>query len=156
MVDVLTSEQRRLNMRRITGKNTKPEMLLRRQLHTRGFRYRTHDRSLPGRPDLVLPKFRAVIFVHGCFWHRHEGCRYATWPASRVEIWRAKFAANVARDRTVRNALAQAGWRVAIVWECALRKSNQVDVATDLIAEWLRSSLSELEIQEENVSMATA
>ena len=105
---------------------------------------------------MILPKFNAVVFVHGCFWHRHKGCRYATWPASRAEFWQAKFAANVARDQTAREALAQSGWRVATVWECALRRSDQADVATDLIAEWLKSKESLLEIREEDVSIVEA
>ncbi|SEO14992.1 very short patch repair endonuclease [Palleronia pelagia] len=137
MVDIVDAETRSRMMAGIKGKNTKPELALRQALHARGFRFRLHSKKVHGRPDLVLPKYRAVVFVHGCFWHRHEGCRYATTPATRSEFWQAKFAANVARDSAVRGALLDEGWRVATIWECALRKPEQVSVATDLLAEWL-------------------
>ena len=99
MADIVDRQTRSRMMSGIRGKNTKPEMILRRALHARGFRYRLHGKGVPGRPDLILAKHRAVIFVHGCFWHRHEGCRYATTPATRPEYWAEKFAANVRRDR---------------------------------------------------------
>lgn len=120
MADVLTPEQRRLNMSRIKGKNTKPEMLIRRGLHARGFRYRLHDRSLPGRPDLVFRKYNAVVFIHGCFWHAH-GCVMSKLPATRQDFWEAKLSANAARDRKSVEELQSNGWRVLIIWECALR-----------------------------------
>lgn len=120
MVDVLTPAQRRLNMSRIRGKDTKPELLLRRGLHALGFRFRLHRRDLPGRPDLVFPSRRAVIFVHGCFWHGH-GCPMCKMPATRPEFWRAKIAGNRSRDQKAVATLKAAGWRVLIVWECALR-----------------------------------
>lgn len=146
MADVLTPEQRRHNMQRVSGRNTKPEMLLRRSLHARGFRYSLHRRDLPGKPDLVLPKYCAVIFVHGCFWHRHEGCRYTTTPTTRSEFWQAKFDANVARDSAVRTKLLEDGWRVATVWECALRKPDQVGTTTDRLAAWLLVGSVSMEI----------
>jgi len=146
MADVLTPEQRRHNMQRVSGRNTKPEMLLRRSLHARGFRYSLHRRDLPGNPDLVLPKYCAVIFVHGCFWHRHEGCRYTTTPTTRSEFWQAKFDANVARDSAVRTKLLEDGWRVATVWECALRKPDQVSTTTDRLAAWLLVGSVSMEI----------
>nr|WP_207623948.1 very short patch repair endonuclease [Rhodobacter calidifons] len=130
----------------IRGKNTKPELALRRALHARGFRFRLHSGKVHGRPDLVLPKHRAVVFVHGCFWHRHKGCRYATVPATRPEFWRAKFDANVARDRTVRTTLLDGGWRVATVWECALRKPDQVAASAELLSTWLLSDEDQIEI----------
>jgi DNA mismatch endonuclease (patch repair protein) len=130
----------------IRGKNTRPELALRRALHARGFRFRLHSGKVHGRPDLVLPKHRAVVFVHGCFWHRHEGCRYATVPATRPEFWRAKFDANVARDRTVRTTLLDGGWRVATVWECALRKPDQVAASAELLSTWLLSDEDQIEI----------
>lgn len=120
MADVLTAEQRRLNMSRIRGKDTKPEMLIRRGLHARGLRYRLHDRKLPGRPDLVFPRYGVVVFVHGCFWHAH-GCALSKLPATRQEFWQQKLAENAARDRRAIEALRADGWRVLVVWECALR-----------------------------------
>lgn len=120
-MDDLTPEQRSWNMSRIRGRDTKPEILVRSLLHRIGFRFRLHRRDLPGTPDIVLPKHRAVVFVHGCFWHRHPGCRYAYTPKSRVDFWTQKFAANVKRDAKTRRALEQAGWQVLVVWECELR-----------------------------------
>lgn len=136
----------------IRGKNTRPELALRRALHARGFRYRLHAKGVIGRPDLVLPKHRAVIFVHGCFWHRHEGCRYATNPSTRPEFWLAKFGANVARDSAVRTALLENGWRVATVWECALRRHEQVATTADHLTAWLYSSAIEMEIGENDIA----
>ena len=139
-------------MARIRGKNTKPELVLRKALHRQGFRFRLHAKDVPGRPDLVLRKFNAVVFVHGCFWHRHEGCRYATVPATRTEYWTAKFERNVARDSEVRSRLVEAGWRVATVWECALRKAGHVDVATHMLASWLVAGGKEIVIEENRVA----
>lgn len=130
----------------IKGKDTKPELVLRRALHARGFRYRLHSKTVPGRPDLVLSKHQAIVFVHGCFWHRHEGCRYTTTPSTRPEFWQAKFDANVARDRSVHDQLLDAGWRVATVWECALRRPEETSLAANLLAAWLRSSAAEIQI----------
>lgn len=132
----------------IRGKDTAPEMALRRALHARGFRYRLHPPTVPGRPDLLFRKYGAVVFVHGCFWHRHRGCRYTTNPATRRGFWRAKFAANVARDVAVRNALLQAGWRVATVWECALRRPDQVVATVEQLVAWLHSATPQIEIGE--------
>jgi DNA mismatch endonuclease (patch repair protein) len=120
MVDVLSAQQRSFNMSRIRGRDTKPELLLRRGLHARGFRFRLHRRDLPGRPDLVFPGRRAVIFVHGCFWHGHD-CPMCQLPATRADFWRKKIEGNRARDQAAASALAAAGWRVLIVWECAVR-----------------------------------
>lgn len=120
MTDVLTPEQRRLNMSRIRGRDTKPEMLIRHGLHALGLRYRLHDRRLPGCPDLVFARHRAVVFVHGCFWHAH-GCALSKLPATRREFWREKLRNNSARDRRAVEALRAAGWRVLVVWECAIR-----------------------------------
>jgi DNA mismatch endonuclease (patch repair protein) len=106
----------------IRSKDTKPEMTVRRYLHARGFRYRLHARDLPGSPDLVLPKYRVAILVHGCFWHRHPGCRFATTPASNIERWSAKFLANIDRDARKLASLEAAGWHVIVVWECELRR----------------------------------
>ena len=139
----------------IKGKNTKPELALRRTLHARGFRYRLHSKKVHGRPDLVFPKHRAVVFVHGCFWHRHEGCRYATNPSTRAEFWQAKFEANVARDSAVREALLEAGWRVATIWECALKKPEQVSASTEILAAWLMSGERWIEIGEYDTRLSS-
>lgn len=120
MADVLTAEQRHLNMSRIKGKDTKPEMMIRRGLHARGLRFRLHDRSLPGRPDLVLRKYNTAVFIHGCFWHAH-GCFMSKIPATRRDFWEAKLAANAARDHKAVEAMQSSGWRVIVIWECALR-----------------------------------
>ena len=146
MADIVDRQTRSRMMSGIRGKDTKPEMVLRRALHARGFRYRLHGKGVPGRPDLVLAKHRAVIFVHGCFWHRHEGCRYATTPATRPEFWAEKFAVNVRRDRATCDALVADGWRVATIWECALRKPQSVEQTAAAIEEWLLSENRQLEI----------
>lgn len=104
-------------MAAIKGKDTTPELIVRRMLHASGFRFRLHRRDLPGRPDIVLPKYKTVIFVHGCFWHRHN-CRYFKWPTTRAEFWRAKILSNVTRDKRNRRQLRRLGWSVIVVWEC--------------------------------------
>ena len=121
-MDVVDSATRSRMMARIRSKDTKPEMTVRRYLHGQGFRYRLHVRDLPGSPDLVLPKYRVAILVHGCFWHRHAGCRFATTPASNVERWNVKFRANMDRDARKLESLEKAGWHVIVVWECELRR----------------------------------
>ena len=123
-------------MARIGGKDTKPEMLVRRGLHARGLRYRIHVGSLPGRPDIVLPRFRSVIFVHGCFWHAHEGCSYFRIPGTRTEFWTTKLLGNRRRDIAKVEQLKLDGWRVLKVWECAT-KSNSVDFLVNTIVSWL-------------------
>ena len=120
VTDVLTPEQRRLVMSRIRGKDTKPEMVLRRGLHGRGLRYRLHGAEMPGRPDMVFPRHQAVLFVHGCFWHGH-GCSLFRWPKTRATFWRTKINRNMERDRDALAALKAHGWRALVVWECALR-----------------------------------
>lgn len=139
MTDVLTAEQRRLNMSRIRGKDTKPEMVLRRGLHRRGFRFRLHCRDLPGCPDLVFPRFGAVIFVHGCFWHGHD-CPMFKLPATRTGFWKTKIAGNRVRDAHVLQTLSEEGWRTRIIWECTFRGPTRqpVDRVLDCIATWLR------------------
>lgn len=146
MTDIVDQQTRSRMMTGIRGKDTKPELALRRALHARGFRFRLHSGKVHGRPDLVLPKHRAVVFVHGCFWHRHKGCRYATVPATRPDFWRAKFEANAARDNAVRTRLPEDGWRVATVWECALRKPEQVEASTEALSIWLRTEECQIEI----------
>jgi DNA mismatch endonuclease (patch repair protein) len=124
MADVLTPAQRRLNMTRIRGRDTKPEMLIRRGLHARGLRYRLHDRNLPGRPDLVFPRYTAVVLVHGCFWHGHA-CPMFRMPSTQPEFWTEKIAANRRRDARALEDLLDAGWRVLIVWECCLKGTKK-------------------------------
>ena len=145
MVDVVDAATRSRMMAGIRGSNTKPEITLRRALHAQGLRFRLHGGHLPGRPDIVLPKWRAVILVHGCFWHRHTGCRYATTPATRPEFWNEKFGKNIERDaRNVRD-LAEAGWRVAIVWECEIRSRGGTEIAR-VLGDWLHSASRCVEI----------
>lgn len=118
MTDRITPSHRSWNMGRISGSNTAPELIVRSQLHRLGLRFRLHGRRLPGRPDIVLTRWRTVVLVHGCFWHRHQGCRFAYTPKSRQEFWLTKFSANVERDKRVSAQLSQAGWRVVTIWEC--------------------------------------
>lgn len=146
MIDIVDQQTRSRMMSGIRGRDTKPELALRRALHARGFRFRLHSTNVYGRPDLVLPKYRSVIFVHGCFWHRHDGCRYTTSPSTRPEFWQAKFEANVTRDDEVRRTLLEDGWRVATVWECALRKPDQVSDSTNRLSAWLRSDELQIEV----------
>lgn len=146
VTDIVDRQTRSRMMSGIKAKNTNPEIVLRRALHKRGFRFRLHPPEIPGRPDLVLAKYNATVFVHGCFWHRHEGCRYATMPSTRAEFWQRKFEANIARDAAVRSILLVAGWRVATLWECALRKPQQVELAADKLGMWLVSSCLEFEL----------
>lgn len=120
------SEKRSAIMRAVPRKDSKPEILVRRTLHALGYRFRLHARQLPGTPDIVLPKYRIAIFVHGCFWHRHEGCRLSSTPRTRADFWQAKFDRNVARDRAATSALEAIGWRVLIVWECETRHADQL------------------------------
>lgn len=135
MVDRLSKERRSWNMSRIGGRDTKPELIVRSLLHRMGYRFRLHRRDLPGSPDIVLPRHRALILVHGCFWHRHPGCRYACMPRTRTEFWKAKFATNVDRDRRQIQQLEILGWRVLVVWECQTRDVPQ-------LVEWLDTRLS--------------
>ena len=140
MADIVDAKTRSRMMSGIRGKNTKPELLLRRALHSAGLRYRIHGAKLPGKPDLVFAKYHAVAFVHGCFWHRHENCRFATNPATRPEFWESKFTANVQRDAKSTAALLDMGWRVAVVWECAL-KDQPVELIAKSLQDWLCEGL---------------
>ncbi|MGB3027656.1 very short patch repair endonuclease [Paradevosia shaoguanensis] len=143
MADIVDPPTRSRMMAGIKSINTKPERELRTALHALGFRYRLHPKEIVGRPDLVLPKYKSVVFVHGCFWHRHKGCRYATAPATRPEFWQTKFASNVARDARVAAELRSAGWRMVTVWECAIRREGAPKIA-EWIASWLPSGGDEL------------
>lgn len=123
MTDHISPEHRSWNMSRIKGKDTKIEVQVRSWLFSRGFRFRKNDKRYPGNPDIVLPKYKTVIFVNGCFWHRHEGCKYATMPKTRIDYWNAKFERNVANDRLHVQQLESLGWNVITLWECELKKS---------------------------------
>jgi len=138
MVDTLTKAGRSERMSSIRGKDTKPELALRRAMHRLGFRFRLHGNKLPGRPDLVFPMYRAAVFVHGCFWHRHSGCRIATMPKSNTPFWREKFDRNVSRDVEVTQALLSMGWRVFTVWECEVASREKAEQAAGLLALSLR------------------
>lgn len=138
MVDIVDAATRSRMMSGIRGANTRPETFLRKALHRAGFRYRLHAPKLPGRPDIVLASRRVAIFVHGCFWHRHEGCHWCTIPASNVDFWTKKFERNVERDGQAIGSLRELGWRTAVVWECGLRKPYAASTLDDLV-HWLRS-----------------
>ena len=122
-MDHLTPEKRSWNMSRIKSKDTTPERIVRSFLHRNGFRFRLQVKDLPGKPDIVLPKYKTVIEVRGCYWHRHEGCKDATTPSTNAEFWQKKFAENIARDQRTRQELKELGWNVIVVWECELKKS---------------------------------
>lgn len=124
MADVHTKEQRSYNMSRIKGKNTKPEMLVRQFLFSQGYRYRLHVKNLPGKPDIVLPKYKTVIFIHGCFWHGHKGCRYFVIPKTRTEWWMDKINRNSELDQNAVKALKKSGYKVIIIWECNLKSKT--------------------------------
>lgn len=127
MTDILTKEQRSLNMSRIRARDTGPELIVRRTAHRMGFRFRLYRKDLPGTPDLVFPKHRLAVFVHGCYWHRHDGCRFAYSPKSRVEFWTKKFKQNVARDNRNQSLLRDLGWQILVIWECETRDIKTVE-----------------------------
>lgn len=127
MADVHTPKQRSYNMSRIRNKDTKPEELVRKYLFSQGFRYRKNDARLPGKPDIVLPKYKTVIFVNGCFWHKHEGCKYFVWPKNNADFWKNKIESNVTRDDKNHQQLKELGWKVLIIWECELKRSCQAE-----------------------------
>lgn len=133
MVDVVDVATRSRMMSGIRGANTRPEMIVRRYLHARGLRFRLHVRDLPGRPDIVLPKHRAVVEVRGCFWHQHPGCRYAVLPKSNTRFWRTKLESNVARDKRSSRALRLLGWRVMTIWECSVYKESELASLADRV-----------------------
>ena len=139
MTDKISRAERSRNMSRIKNKDTKPEMIVRKYLFAQGFRYRLHDKNLMGKPDLVLHKYRAVIFIHGCFWHRHKSCHLAYTPKSREEFWLKKFENNVKRDKLVKETLLHDGWRILTIWECALRSKDK-NRYLESTAKWLISS----------------
>ena len=120
----IISASRSKNMSAIKSKNTKPEVEVRKLLHSMGFRFRLHKKDLPGSPDIVLPKYKTVIFVHGCFWHRHENCKYASTPKTRKEFWESKFKANVKRDLEIQEKIKNIGWQSVVIWECQVKNKS--------------------------------
>ena len=151
MVDVHTPEKRSYNMSRIRATNTKPEETVRKYLFSRGFRYRKNVSKLPGKPDIVLPKYKTVIFVNGCFWHMHTGCKYFVWPASNPDFWKTKLSRNVERDREVSDELNAQGWRVVTIWECQLKKQMREETLTTLVNFIITGSDFILENKEDGV-----
>lgn len=137
MADIVTSEVRSRMMSGIRGKNTRPEIIVRKNLFAAGFRFRLHRRDLPGAPDIVMSGRRIAVFVHGCFWHRHKGCRFAKLPATRLEYWKDKLEGNVERDSRAIDALLDLGWRVLVVWECAVREESSSSVLQNDLARWI-------------------
>ena len=131
-MDVHDEKTRSYNMSQIKGKNTRPEELVRKYLFAQGFRYRKNDKRLPGSPDIVLPKYKTVIFVNGCFWHGHTGCKYFIWPQNNAEFWRNKITTNMQRDAKKIEQLDSMRWNVITVWECQLRPETRVDTLTSL------------------------
>jgi DNA mismatch endonuclease (patch repair protein) len=144
MADTHSKETRSYNMARIRSKDTKPEEIVRKYLFSKGFRYRKNDSRYPGKPDIVLPKYKTVIFVNGCFWHKHEGCRYFVWPKSNVEFWKKKILTNVARDEQNYLILEGRGWNVIVVWECQLKKSICESTLKDLITQIKNPSTADM------------
>lgn len=137
IMDNKTKAERSLNMSRIRAKDTKPELTIRRLLFADGFRYRIHVKTLPGTPDLVLPKYRAVIFIHGCFWHGHDGCKYAKLPETHGEFWRDKISKNKERDQRVRQELVSGGWRVLTIWTCSIKNQAKVKETYTQVKDWI-------------------
>jgi DNA mismatch endonuclease, patch repair protein len=142
MADIVSPEKRSQMMSGIKGKNTKPEIAIRKELHRRGFRYRIHVKNLPGKPDLVFPKYNAVLFIHGCFWHGHEDCRLFKWPTSRIDFWERKINRNKELDQCSITRLHSEGWRVGIIWECSMRGNSKIkeEVIFRRTTEWLESN----------------
>lgn len=139
MADVVDLATRSRMMSGIRGRDTRPEMAVRRALFAAGFRFRLHRRDLPGTPDIALPGKKVAVFVHGCFWHRHVGCRYSKLPATRPEFWKAKLDGNVDRDARAVQALRAMGWRVLVIWECAIRDRDVLSALPETLAAWIRS-----------------
>ena len=153
-MDIVTPEVRSRMMRGIRGKNTGPERSVRSAAHRLGLRFRLHVRELPGRPDLVFPRHKTVIFVHGCFWHAHQGCKYAKTPSTRTEFWTAKLQGNIERDRRATDKLAEMGWRVLNVWECSTRDPEAAAGLSEALRRWIDSDAQIGEISAKIVAAA--
>ncbi|MBP4043946.1 very short patch repair endonuclease [Chromobacterium violaceum] len=152
MTDIVDKATRSRMMSGIRGKNTKPELLIRKALHARGFRYRLHNKNLPGKPDLAFPKYKAVVFIHGCFWHGHD-CHYFKVPQTRTAFWLEKINGNRERDTRQLMQLRLAGWRILVVWECATRKKEPSgnDILIDCISNWLIMGTCDAHIEETGI-----
>lgn len=148
MVDVVSPAKRSSMMSGIKGKNTKPEVMIRKALHRRGFRYCLNTKGLPGKPDIVFPKHKAIIFIHGCFWHGHD-CHLFKWPKSREDFWREKITDNQKRDEVVMNQYAETDWRIMAIWECALKGKTRLpfDSLVDEVSDWLQLTANGYEIR---------
>lgn len=144
MVDVVDRATRSRMMAGIRGRDTKPEITLRKYLHRAGLRYRLHTGNLPGRPDIAFPATKAAVFVHGCFWHRHEGCHWCSTPSSNADFWNPKFTRNVERDAEAAVRLHAIGWRAATIWECALRRKD-LEATAALVVDWVRDGVGDFE-----------
>lgn len=146
-MDIVSIEKRSKMMAGIRNRNTRPELFIRKMLHRNGFRFRLHSKRLPGNPDIILPKYEAVIFVHGCFWHRHN-CHLFKWPKTRSEFWKSKIESNFCNDLRVKDRLLSEGWRVCIVWECAIKgkRKRSLSELSSSIEYWLRDDTIYLEV----------
>ena len=142
-MDVKSKEARSFNMSRIRNKDTKPEELVRKYLFSHGFRYRKNDRCLPGKPDIVLPKYKTVIFVNGCFWHGHEGCKYFVWPKNNADFWKGKISGNISRDIKIIAELNSLGWLVITIWECELKSAKREATLSALVEALLTAQSSD-------------
>ena len=145
-MDIVNKQTRSKMMSNIKSKNTKPEIIVRSLLHQKGFRFRLHDKKLPGKPDIVLKKYNAVVFIHGCYWHRHENCKLTSTPKQNAEFWNKKFSDNIRRDNEVYYQLKKLGWRTAIIWECCIRDKKNLSDTIDLLASWIKSDREYIEI----------
>ena len=147
MVDVVSKEKRSKMMSGIRYKDTKPEIKIRKVLHAKGFRYSLHNSKLPGKPDIVLPKYNAIIFINGCFWHQHN-CHLFKWPSTRTEFWREKISGNKDRDKQNILKLKESSWRILTIWECAIKGKNKrsFDDVIDITSNWIKSQNKEMEI----------
>ncbi len=145
MADTVTPAQRRRNMQRIKGKDTVPELFVRKLLFQEGYRYRLHSKKIPGHPDIWLGKYNTAIFVHGCFWHRHRACKYAYTPKTRVDFWMNKFQKNIERDEAIKNMLEKKGVRTIIIWECSINRIKKSSEETRLFLEQINRFLNSSE-----------
>ncbi len=147
-MDVVDKQTRSKMMANIKGKNTTPELVIRSLIHRKGFRFRIHDKSLPGMPDIVLKRYKAIIFVHGCYWHRHDNCKLTSTPKQNNMFWMKKFEATICRDGVVYFKLKQLGWRVGVIWECAIRDKVHLPAYINTLEIWLKSECDYIEIPE--------
>lgn len=156
MTDIVAAETRSRMMSGIRSRNTRPEIVVRKWLHAHGYRFRLHRKDLPGKPDIVLPHYRVAILVHGCFWHRHEGCKYTAIPATRTEWWTKKFQYTVEHDARVLNKLEDLGWKVCVVWECQTRNDLYINIIESFLENIKCSSDKALQNSIKNSSTASA